>query len=66
MALTDKDKGYEMVEKGSLDNNITLAWQNINYAVTIDKNVKTILHPMNGVAYPGELLAIMGSSGAGK
>ena len=59
---------YELVEanKKSSSDNITLAWQNISYQVTIDKEPKTILHPMNGVAYPGELLAIMGSSGAGK
>ena len=63
---------YELVEankkksSSSSSDSITLAWQNISYSVTVDKEIKSILHPMNGVAYPGELLAIMGSSGAGK
>ena len=62
---------YELVEankkkSSSSSDSITLAWQNISYSVTVDKETKSILHPMNGVAYPGELLAIMGSSGAGK
>lgn len=57
---------YELVETGKKTDGITLAWNNISYSVKADKDIKTLLHPMNGVAYPGEILAIMGSSGAGK
>jgi len=64
---------YELVEgqqkqQQSKENNneITLSWQNISYSIQNDKEIKTILHPISGVAYPGELMAIMGTSGAGK
>ena len=56
---------YELVEGQKLatktnDNDITLSWSDISYTVQNDKETKVILHQMNGVAYPGELLAIMG------
>ena len=47
---------------------LTLEWQNINFHVpAADKTSdhKVLLSKMSGIAYPGELLAVMGSSGAG-
>lgn len=47
-------------------NSIVLEWSDITYTVPgADGGVKTLLHPMAGVAKPGELLAVMGTSGAG-
>ena len=49
---------------------VKLEWSNISYSVPVgDKEnieMKTILHPISGSAKPGELFAIMGTSGAGK
>ncbi|KAL0130711.1 hypothetical protein PUN28_002381 [Cardiocondyla obscurior] len=65
----------------SFGNNITYTWSDVNvyYAVKNDKIwdrlmfrtrksvvQKHILKNVSGVAYPGELLVIMGASGAGK
>ncbi|XP_012525944.1 protein white [Monomorium pharaonis] len=65
----------------SFDNNITYTWSDVNvyYSVKNDKiwdrlmfrtrkfvAQKHILKDVCGVAYPGELLVIMGASGAGK
>ena len=49
---------------------VKLEWSNISYAVPIGEKeiheMKTILHPISGSAKPGELFAIMRTSGAGK
>ena len=53
-------------------NPITLTWENVNYSVEIKKGLfkkadsKQILHDLSGIVRPGQLLAIMGSTGAGK
>lgn len=53
----------------------TLTWKNIEYSVKALNNnnkvanenniMKTVLYPMSGEARPGELLGVMGTSGAG-
>jgi ABC-type glutathione transport system ATPase component len=47
---------------------ITLEWLNICYKTDGEnaEQQKTLIHPMSGRAAPGEMLAIMGTSGAGK
>lgn len=45
---------------------ITLDWSDISLTVSQGNDgTKTLLHSMAGSARPGEMLAIMGSSGAG-
>lgn len=61
-----------------IHNGTKLTWNNISYTINKkatkeQKNMipnnktitKTLLHSMSGIAYPGEILAIMGTSGAG-
>ncbi|KAG1701992.1 hypothetical protein DVH05_010482 [Phytophthora capsici] len=46
---------------------VTLEWVDLSLRVPISTDSeKVILHDANGVAQPGELLAVMGPSGAGK
>lgn len=51
---------------------ITITWENLNYWVEVSKRGfgpkprKQILKNLNGIVRPGQLLAIMGSTGAGK
>ena len=43
-----------------------LTWKDVHYTATINKKPKHILKGISGFANPGEILAIMGSSGSGK
>ncbi|ETP55307.1 hypothetical protein F442_00093 [Phytophthora nicotianae P10297] len=45
---------------------LTLEWHNLTLRIIANDTEKVIIHDANGVAHPGELLAIMGPSGAGK
>ena len=48
---------------------VTLTWKNVTYQVPAKKKKqppKTVLSEVSGCVRPGQLLAIMGSSGAGK
>lgn len=47
---------------------MTLAWKNLNYSVPLPKSsdMKQLLHDVSGMALPGRICALMGSSGAGK
>ena len=63
-------KTSEEAASGSTTPKIKLEWSEISYSVNVgDKDkydMKTILHPISGSAKPGEVLAILGTSGAGK
>lgn len=61
------------IVKGSTSMPITLTWENISYVIpqrksgfTLEKESKTILNNVSGSVRPGQLLAIIGSTGAGK
>ena len=55
---------------------ITLTWEDISFSVKVatrrcppwsqQKKKKVILQDINGIVKPGQMLAIMGSTGAGK
>lgn len=45
---------------------MTIAWKDIRYSVGKDEKMKSILHGLDGQARPGEVVGIIGSSGAGK
>ncbi|XP_014230795.1 protein white [Trichogramma pretiosum] len=78
---TSKKKSSDFHNYESKKISMTYSWSNINvYHVLPDKslwrpfikrqlknsNKKHLLRDVSGIAYPGELLVIMGSSGAGK
>ena len=44
----------------------TVEWDDIGFSVTTMEGPKTILAGISGYAAPGELVAVMGPSGAGK
>ncbi|TPX39746.1 hypothetical protein SeMB42_g06261 [Synchytrium endobioticum] len=60
----ESSTGYE--KSLSDQKGLTLSWRNLSFVVDTDKGYKQVLHNLNGQAKPGELLAIMGGSGAGK
>ena len=70
IAERDEASDYETVVD-SLQRNysdregVTLSWRKLNYVVDVDKEKKQVLWDLNGQAKPGELLAILGGSGAG-
>ena len=45
---------------------VTIAWKNIVYSVKDGKKERKLLNGVSGFARPGEMTALMGSSGAGK
>lgn len=47
---------------GAAEKGIRVVFRNIHYAI----KTKVVLNNVNGIAYPGELTAIMGPSGSGK
>ena len=46
--------------------NIQLSWKDLSYSVKLKDSTRMILKPATGHANPGEILAVMGSSGCGK
>ena len=45
---------------------VCVEWEDIAFSVNTTSGLKTVLHGLSGFAAPGELVAIMGPSGAGK
>lgn len=41
-------------------------WENVDYTVPYQNGERKLLNKVNGFAKPGELIALMGASGAGK
>eukprot|EP01035_Chromulina_nebulosa_P016809 gene16809-22292_t len=73
--INQSKKEYEMISKNatihpfieSSKGGMQLQWNNIIYKVNVkNEDSKAILQGVSGTAYPGELLAILGTSGAGK
>ncbi|KAJ1650668.1 FAD-dependent urate hydroxylase [Dispira simplex] len=62
MALPTDDLEDERDKLMSQHVHTTLSFKNVSYTV----HEKPILHDVQGVAYPGQIMAIMGASGAGK
>ena len=61
---------YEKIETGGTESKsqragVTLEWSNIQLKVGSGDKEKTLLHAMAGSALPQQMLAVMGSSGAG-
>ena len=55
------------IELEEKQNGITLRWEDVQFGVQIkNKAYRDVLRGISGQANPGELLALMGSSGAGK
>jgi ABC-type multidrug transport system ATPase subunit/ABC-type multidrug transport system permease subunit len=56
--------------KQAITAKVKLEWSEIAYSVNVgtsdNLDMKTILHPISGSAKPHEMMAIMGTSGAGK
>ena len=46
--------------------NIQLSWKDLSYSVRLKNSTRMILKSSTGHANPGEILAVMGSSGCGK
>jgi len=75
----DKDRKKSMESAINVEEGITFAWTKLNVStkavaeskvaglvVRQEKSAKRILREVTGIARPGEVLAIMGASGAGK
>ena len=64
----DDSGPYELVPSSShsLKTQIRLTWNNLNFTVHTKEKSLHILKGVSGFANPGEILAIMGSSGCGK
>jgi hypothetical protein len=78
LVVQDETKVEELNKQGSLGYlpdatpGLALQWRDIMYDVIVDdpnekgkKITKPLIHPMSGEVKPGEMCAIMGSSGAG-
>ncbi|KAG8903275.1 hypothetical protein FRB99_003542 [Tulasnella sp. 403] len=44
----------------------TLTWKDVNYVVPVPGGTRRLLHDVTGYVKPGQLVALMGASGAGK
>jgi len=57
--------GYETSKKTEVHPGY-IVWKNLSYTVPVGKGQKQLLTNINGFCRPGRLIALMGSSGAGK
>ncbi|KAG8926047.1 hypothetical protein FRC00_003339, partial [Tulasnella sp. 408] len=71
-ALNDRLKeraaqGKEKVEKErEFQRGKTLTWKDVNYVVPVPGGTRRLLHDVTGYVKSGQLVALMGASGAGK
>ena len=54
------------ISDSALKQGLTLTWHDLQYSVVVKKEKKGILNGISGEVKPGQVVAIMGSSGAGK
>ncbi|CAI6339603.1 unnamed protein product [Periconia digitata] len=59
-------KGPPVEDTAASAHQSTLTWKNLNYHVRHEGAEKQLLHEVCGFVKPGHLLALMGTSGAGK
>lgn len=54
------------VPKNLSTNKSTFTWNDLSYTIPYDGNTKTLLNKVSGYCAPGQMIALVGSSGAGK
>ena len=63
--LDEKDGGKDSSERLN-ENKSIFTWRNLNYTVSTPSGERQLLNDVHGWVKPGQLGALMGSSGAGK
>lgn len=58
--------GQDVNNPGLNENKSVFTWKNLNYTVSTPGGERQLLRDVNGWVKPGQLGALMGSSGAGK
>lgn len=63
---SENDTRFQSQDMSMQTMRLSLAWKDLTYSASTGKETSHILKGVSGFANPGELLAIMGSSGSGK